>query len=314
MNQTVLNLNSLKARILLPSFVVAWCVFGSVQSQSVERPTHHVAPEEVFSLLNASVEGEPIFLKLNDLYFLFMASTTPFISEEGVVYVPLRAMAYLLGGESIRIDAVDQEASFYRHDMIFLVDDEQVEAREVSTLDDAINFYHYYFDAFDKFIWLEAEEDVLVPAATLMKALRIEANWDPGTRVFEIRAPGALRDPSFLSARYGTLPRYSPIGGESTEALLPTAITLERVNPQVADRSYRLSLDIHGLTGVSGGVNLIQIAGGYRKMSERLEACGDTACEVSFELDLNCGTSNCLELLIADIVVEGEPLETFDRD
>ena len=264
--------------------------------------------------MNIPVEGEPIFLRLNDLYFFFMSPTTPFISGEGVVYVPLRSMAYLLGGEELAIDPTDREARFYRHDILFLAKDNKVEARQVSARDDAINFYYDHFDMQDKLIWLEDEEDILIPAATLMKALRINAKWDPGTMIFEIYDSRALRNTNLLSALYGTLPGYSPIGGVSTEALLPTSLSLERVNEQVADRSYHLNIYIQGLRGVIGGVNIIQVSGGYFKMSQHLETCSETACEVSFELNLDCGATNCLQLLMAEIVAQGEPLETFDRE
>jgi hypothetical protein len=110
-------------------------------------------------------------------------------------------MADLLNADEVSV-AYRYSAYLGRPSGYFIIEETKATGVEIRgstgfTMDGNVRTYKLV----DHIFWLQEEEDVLVPAATLMAALGIDAHWDPGTRIFEIRDPYALRKPGFLSAR-----------------------------------------------------------------------------------------------------------------
>jgi hypothetical protein len=217
-----------------------------------------------FPLHNLPVPGEQVFLKINDLYVFYLGPVTPFLSQDNVVYVPLRGMANLLNADEVSV-AYRYSAYLGRPSGYFVIEKTKATGVEIrGSTGFTMNGNARTYELVDHIFWLQEEEDVLVPAATLTKALGIDSYWDPGTRIFEIRDPYALRGPNFLSARFASVPGYSHLDGVSTTAFLPQSMSVEHLN----NGSKHFQVELQRLGNVVGSMNVIYGFGGISSRTE----------------------------------------------
>lgn len=216
------NIYSFKRIHYLTLLVLILCSSqGFCQSSQVNLDTSNIVALQ--NSLLETFEGHNIFIRINQPgdvyhwdYVYFVHPIIPFVTKDGIIYVPFLSFVDLLGS---------QEERYEKYQVDLQHQDKIIVLRSTSDL----------YDIFDRsigvisspiggdVIWLEDYQDALVPLEELLQVLDVPYTWDPFLNIFDIYTSNALTDTGLMNNYYL---QGKSSSGYPTQAILPKSIKI----------------------------------------------------------------------------------------
>lgn len=210
-------------------------------------PSIGFAQRQIPNTLVPSEYGETVFVSINDIYLLYLYPVTPYINDDGIIMVPLRALAETFLG--FRIDIYEEEGviianaftetNFLENGHFVRFFDNKPEAMIYDWSKIAYNRLSSSMSLTAKPIYLKETNEMLVPLDALLRAFDLESFWEPSLKTLNLKSNTVKTEPIVDNPR-------AVVWG-LTRAFVPESVTFD----SAPNNEWLLKLTIQGFESLA---------------------------------------------------------------
>jgi hypothetical protein len=239
-----MNANSFLVRFLYICILFLGCGLGSAQLTRRAPIPDVLVPSEY---------GETVFLSIDDMYLLYVHPVTPFVTDEGVIMVPLNGINELL---RFTVSVYEErDGTMVAGATQFRSSPEEnrgITFREGSREAEVSIFGQFQFRGHPLYvmklgaapIYVEETYDMLVPLQALVDVFNLDVRLEPELRVAHLRSPHVTN-------------LYADLGSEfmsegNTRAFVPEHVAFQKRDEPTEDGGalWDFTLTIQGFPSV----------------------------------------------------------------